>query len=123
MHPPSGMSSNLWRQANYQFLLVRILLKQRLSGSVFVIGIVKPWSHGASQKGELTAFIEKGALPRSPGHHHLKLLTLQNILPQGDNLGGAIGVKLEHGDGVSQVEMEDLVRGKPVESRAGVGSK
>jgi hypothetical protein len=89
----------------------------------FVVGVVEAGGYGGAEEGVAAAGAEAGALPDVAGDDHLGALAGFEVGADEDDPVGAVGVEVEHLDGVAQVEVEDLVGGEAGHGRERVGGQ
>jgi len=78
-------------------------------GGAVVVGEVETGDDGAAEKGYFSIVKETGALPYAGGDQELDVVAGEEIGAEGKGGGGAVGGKLQHLDGVAEVEVEDLI--------------
>jgi hypothetical protein len=85
------------------------------SGSQFfvarisIVGVIEAGDDGAPEESELALADEPRALPYSGGNEDLDLVTGEQIGPENYDGGTAVGMELEHLDGIAEIEVEDLI--------------
>jgi len=90
------------------------------SGGVFVVGDVEARGHGGTEESEFSAGVEETPLPDVFSDDDLELFVGEDIFAHGDDLSMTVGVKLEHGYRIAEVEMENFVGAETVHGGAGL---
>ena len=96
-------------EADYQVFLGGVLAEQLFSISGFEIGEFKAGRDSRAHLGEAAAMIQEAALPGALRHHKLQALTFGYIRAQCNDIVRALGMELQHGYRVAQIEVEYLI--------------
>lgn len=86
-----------------------------------IVGKVEARGHRAAEEGYFAVADDARALPDSGRDDELDMLTSLQVLAEGEDSRAAIGVELEHFDGVSEIEMENFVGIEDVHLGKGAG--
>ena len=76
---------------------------------IVVVGVIEAGGDGATEESEPAVADEAHALPDSGGDENLDVLGGEQIVSKGEESRAAIGVEVEHFDGIAEVEVEHLV--------------
>jgi len=76
---------------------------------IAIVRVIKSWDDGAPEEGELAIANEARALPYSGGNQDLDLLPGEQVVPENQDGGAAVGMELEHLDWIAEIKVEDFV--------------
>src|ERR1039458_1921017 len=96
---------------------LRVASDQVFPSSVLVIGKVEAWGDGAAEQRKPAAGNQSRALTKPARDDHLRLHAGPQIGTEHNRLAGATRQKLQHLDGIAEVEMENLVALQAVHRR------
>src|SRR5262245_1648930 len=102
-------SESIGRQSSDHVGEVGIFRGQSLATTRFIVSVLEPWRHGASEERELAARLKATPLPHAARHHHLQLLAVEQIRPEHERPPLPLFIQLQHAHGIAEIEMKNLI--------------
>lgn len=105
------------------FSVLGELSEQVLAPAGFVVGVIEPGRHCRTQQGKGAPGGEARALPHPSRNNVLQQHARGDVVAKRDSLRRPVGTEEKCLHGISKIEVEHLIAGKPVHGGKGFGSE